>query len=354
MHYVIMTRLEEALAVIKDCRKSGFYASSDVYRYEYWTRDLAFCLSVLLDYGFKNDVKIQISGVSNRQKRNGNFPIFYTVNKAAWLKNLILSGRIKPKRNHLFGISLMFNSLFNSVDSTIAQIISTYNYERITGEDGYTEKYSKNIFKAFNYIHGKMDHGFVVGNDWRDLMPELRDKKLLSNQCLLYTAYLLAGMKERAQKLKSSINAEFWNDRYYISSIGSNNMDVFGQSLAVLFDIAEIEKYDRIKESIMSASTPYGIRNMIFYDDTPIDRLKVESCDQYGTIWPFVSYSAVSALLRMGFRKTAVDEFKKLKRLKGFYEFYTIEGKPAGSKEQLWSACSYISAYNELKLHKKE
>lgn len=349
-----MTKLEDALAVVKDCRENGFYASSDVYKYEYWTRDLAFCLPVLLNYGFEKDVKIQISEVFGRQKRSGSFPVFYATDKAAWFKNLIMSGRIKPKRNHLFGIGLIFNSLLNSVDSTMAQIISMYNYERITGKNEYTGNYRKNILKAFDYIDGRMDHGFVVGNDWRDLMPELRDKKLLSNQCLLYRAYQLAGMKERAQRLKSGINSEFWNGRYYVSSIGSNNMDVFGQALAVLFGIAGREKYGRIKESILSASTPYGIRNMVFYDDTPIDRLRVESCDQYGTIWPFVSYSAVSALLRMGFGKTAEDEFKKLERLEGFHEFYTVEGKPAGSKEQLWSACSYVSAYNELEQHKKE
>ncbi len=344
-----MSKLEEALNVVKNCSKDGFYASSDVYKYEYWTRDLSFFLPVLIKYGYKKEVENQILNIFKKQKSGGELPVFYVKEKFLWLKSLFSTGRIKPRKNHLFGIGFIFSSIFDTVDSTISGIISFYDYVKETNSITLKRKYDENIRKAYAYIEKRIDDNFLVGNDWKDLMLELRNKKLIANQCLLYRAYLLSGMKEKAEKLKKYINTIFWNGEYYNSTTDSRDIDVFGNSLAVLFGIADEYEYNSIKGTILSASSQYGIRNIIFKHKINIEKLRVDSCDQYGTIWPFVSYSAISALIKMGYREEAEKEFNKLERLKGFNEFYSLEGFPKGSKEQLWSACAYISAYEALK-----
>ncbi len=65
---------------------------------------------------------------------------------------------------------------------------------------------------------------------------------------------------------------------------------------------------------------------------------------QNSTIWPFAHNWAVVALAKAGRLREAREELGKMDRLKGFNEFYYPDGRPGGSKNQLWSAATYIWA----------
>ncbi len=344
-------RTYEAKSVIDSCvTGSGFSASADIYKHEYWTRDLSYCLEGLLEAGHEETIKIALKKLWSKQKPNGKVPTLFIEDFTSWLSNSFKRGRAKSIPTSFSGLEAVMNSLFHVSDSTPHAVLTTYEYASHSKDKNFLPSLGKNLKTALNYIEKTCKGGLIVGCDWRDLMPELRDKALLSNQCLLYRIYRLAGEDKKAENLKKRINDEFWNGDYYTSSKGGKDFDVLATALAVEWGIIEKERYNKLFKMFKKSTTMHGFRNMIFLDEkTNGKKTKIPECDQYGTIWPFAAYHAVLALDKMGYRDFALEELEKLEKLKGFNEWYDpSSGKPSGSKEQLWSAASYLETVKKI------
>ena len=81
------TKLKEAKKVISECATDdGFYASSDRYKYEYWTRDFAHSLNSLLELGYSKSAKNHLDQIWRRQNNEGEVPTLAISNKGAWRK----------------------------------------------------------------------------------------------------------------------------------------------------------------------------------------------------------------------------------------------------------------------------
>lgn len=352
VHNTRYKRLEEALAVIEECKtETGFYASGDLYKHEYWTRDFSYSLEGLLEAGHAETARKNLESLWDRQKLNGKLPVLFIKNKLPWMYNSLKKGRLKSFLGSFSGLVGIINSIFGVSDPTPHAVLATYDYARITGDYSVIKAFAPRIKKAIDYIERQYDDRMLVGCDWRDLMPEMKKKKLLSNQCLLYRIYCLSGLKEKAEILKQRINENFWNGEFYISALDSADFDVLGTSLAVRWGIIPKERYLKTALMLRRASGQYGIKNMILSSENyKIGKVRIAKCDQYGTIWPFVSYNAVVALHEMGCKEEALEEFNKLDNLPGFNEWYEPHsGRPCGSRDQLWSAAMYITATKKLK-----
>ncbi len=344
-------KLYAAKSVIDSCKSDlGFYASADLYKHECWTRDLSYCLEGLLAAGYENDVKKALKTLWEKQKSSGRVPTLFFDNFTSWLRNSIRRGRAKSIPKSFTGLEAVLNSIFHVSDPTPHAVITTYELARSSKDENFISNFSINLKSALEYIEKNCRDGFIVGCDWRDLMPELRGDALLSNQCLLYRIYRLAGEERKAEDLKNRINNEFWNGEYYVSSRGRKDFDMLGNALAIEWDIAKKDTYGKLAEMFRKSTTKYGIRNMLLIDKRSANqKTKVPECDQYGTIWPFAAYHAVLALDKMGYRDFAREEFEKLENLEGFNEWYDpSSGKPLGSKEQLWNAASYLETVKKI------
>lgn len=342
----MQTKSRKAVTTIAKCKaQNGFYASADRYRYEYWTRDLYYSFDTLKDLGLLNCVKIHLMNLWKRQKLTGELPRLMIDFRFKWISSKAIlkieTHKVLSTIKALTTIETRFRRW--TVDSTILGILATYEYAVNTKEKQFLEVLKPKIEKGLKYLEKHIKDYLIRGVDWRDSMPELKEKFLLSNNVMLYKLYKTLGMSEKAIIIKNRINAEFWNGEYYVDDLGGQNFDSLGTSLAVLNDLVPKTRYKLITKKLLSASSKYGIKNVIEIEPiSEIEKILIQSCNQRYAIWPFVSAYAIMALLKMGQSGAAKNELKKLTNLPGFYEWYDPDnGKHHGSRDQLWSAATY-------------
>ncbi len=147
--------------------------------------------------------------------------------------------------------------------------------------------------------------------------------------------------------------------------------DVFANSLAILFGIAEKRSKKILKYFFRKrVSNPYPVKVLnppIFKPGLSwrpyLDSFKEKFwrsppfCYHNGGIWPFVGGFYILALAKAGRKKEAKKELEKLAQAnklgrKQEWEFnewlHGKTGKPGGSSLQSWSAAGYILAYKAV------
>ena len=149
----------------------------------------------------------------------------------------------------------------------------------------------------------------------------------LSTNCLYYRAYEIADLmraalglsvnrenKEKAKRLKRAINNLLWDEKkgqynYYIDPWGVQpGQEGIGVSFALLFDIADEGRNERILDSIHT--TPWGIP--CFWPSFPRYRKPGHYGRHSGTVWPVIQGFWGEAALKEG-RSTFF--FKELEHL---------------------------------------
>lgn len=349
-------KANEALSVIRLCKTNeGFYGSAHIYKYQYWVRDMYHSQATLLRLGYKKALMQNILNTWAHQKGNGWIPPVYVTEWGAFLK-YALHHKVTPinlwAHLPLRSPMLIYNVLNNTIDCTMYAIISAYEYSNATGDKNLVESLKPRIDNALEHLEGNIRRskkGCVVGVDWRDTMTELKTDCLLSNMCLMYRVYSLMGEGRKASAVKRRVNRLFWNGRYYLSSLDIKDFDLFGTSLAVLWDIIPRGRYRNVMESFRKCKVHYGLSSMFFESERNPDEFKTSEADQYGTIWPYVSSYAIMALRKMGYHRFADEELHKLDRLRRLNEWYnTLSGHPGGSGDQLWSAAMYLRAWSRF------
>ncbi|QQG45211.1 MAG: hypothetical protein HYW89_04415 [Candidatus Sungiibacteriota bacterium] len=351
-------KIRQAVGVIETCiGLKGVWASPIRYKYQCWTRDFALATEeALLDLGRPEVVKLHLNELSRRQYSDGRIPIMFLDKPLRWLL-LKAWHAIKNRR-----MSFLLRQYFSkdgigqlspwTRDSELLYALAVASFVRRTHDDTFLMRHTSHIRAALGYVESSlMKGGLIFGGDWRDTRPDLTDKFLLTNNCLLYQAYALLGETKKAEAIKAAINERFWTGSYYRDYIGIDDFDTLGNSLAILFDVAPQDRWPSIIESAEALDTPYGykINKVTLPPKSKEETAVMLRTNQFGVIWPFIHGFMILAALKGGRTDIAKRQLQKWTTLDGFYEFYDpTTGRGYGSVDQVWSAALYFRTAHAL------
>lgn len=345
------SRVQDALEVVERCRTpDGFRASAHLYP-ELWLRDLVFSEEVLLSLGHAPTIRKHFESFLNYQREDGQLP------------TVITSGlrRILNQRFH-----------FWTSDTEILFLIGTSKYALHSGDVDFLDAHREQMDRCRSFVMSRRNRwGLIPGGDWRDAVPNFRDRCLLSNQVLLVDMYSALGLNEDAEVLKKKIREVFISPErgFFANSVlfrdGSvlrdSHVDCLGSSLAILNGTAQSRTASEVARCIQDARTPFGYRNM--FPPLEIERATAfESLDganafvrngaflrnrknqyQNSAVWPFVEARIASAFRMLGMEDEARDSSSQITDRAGFFEWYSpLTGRGEGSRDQLWTAAAVL------------
>ncbi|MDO8515791.1 MAG: hypothetical protein Q7S28_00920, partial [bacterium] len=358
MTSTVNQKLQRAMEIIEACiGPKGVWASPARYKYQCWTRDFAIATEeTLFDLDKSQVAKIHLNELAKHQYKDGRMPIMFLDKPIRWLA-LKAWHSIKNRR-----MSFLLRQYFSkdgigqlspwTRDSEFLYVLGVTRYAHFMNDHAFLTEHSQRINIALAYVESSlMKNGLVFGGDWRDTRPDLNDKFLLTNNCLLYQAYTLSGEIKKADVLKVLINDRFWTGSYYRDYIGVDDFDTLGNALTILFDVASQDRWAAIIQSAEVLDTPYGYK----LDGVTLPPKSKEETEvmlrtnQFGVIWPFIHGFMILAALKANRRDIAERQFQKWTALDGFFEFYDpTTGKGHGSVDQVWSAALYLRVARAL------
>lgn len=294
-----------------------------------------------------------------------------------------------------------------SVDSGLWFIIGFYNYIRVSGDLKFLKRSARSLRAAMNWLaaHDSNNDGLLEipeAGDWTDLFA--RSYNVLYDEVLWYRCQFCYGRllewlgEERAaadyfqngHRVRAQIMDRFWPDSartnqpfaslqfslgdvsYLLAEITpfgfSWRCDVFGNVLAFLFHVVDVEKARRTFQFLwgVGVNEPHPVAclypsvNAGDPDWKPYyttNLLNLPGHYHNGGIWPMVGGFWVRYLHRLGLHQLGCRELYRLALLnqlgiKTDWEFnewaHARTGKPMGKRYQAWSAASYIRACQEL------
>ncbi len=357
-------KLHHATSIIQTCiGPKGVWASPTRYKYQCWTRDFVIATeSALLNLGKPRVAITHLNELSKRQYEDGRIPIMF-LDKPLWWLALKVWNSIKNRR-----VSFLLRQYFTkdgigqlspwTRDSELLYVLGVVQYACATGDTSLFRKHRKNIEKALRYVETHlMRDGLVFGGDWRDTRPDLDDKFLLTNNCLLYRAYALMGelgdrgKRGKARVLKELINDRFWVGSYYRDYVGVDDFDTLGNAFTILFDIASREQWASIIQGAEELDTPFGykLNGVTLPPKSKEEEAVMLRTNQFGVVWPFIHGFMILAAKKASRDDIVTRQFKKWTELDGFYEFYDpTTGEGYGSVDQVWSAALYLRVAHAL------
>ncbi len=345
-------RAEHALKVVEKCRTSdGFRASAHLYP-ELWLRDLVFSEEVLLGLGHAPTVRRHFESFLRYQRDDGQLP---TVITSGWR-------RVLNQRFH-----------FWTSDTEILFLIGAMKYVRYSGDKGFLDAHHGQLVRCRSFVMSRRNQsGLIPGGDWRDAVPNFRNRCLLSNQVLLVDMYTLLGLKEEAEAAKQKVREVFLSpgQECFANSVlvsdGSflrdSYVDCFGSSLAILNGTAQGRTASSVAGFLRDVRSPYGFRNM--FPPLEVDRAAAfKSPDgmnafarngaflrnrknryQNSAVWPFVEARIASAFRMLGMENESRCASDMIAGRPGFFEWYSpLTGRGEGSRDQLWTAAAVIA-----------
>ncbi len=350
------SRFDKASAALRIFYKcfghQGIWADPTRYRNTCWTRDFVMAVLPLLLQRREIDVaKRHLVTLSELQQPNGQIPILFLDNENDWVKMKEAEEIANGKEPFMLGryrAGQLWNLTPGTRDSEIMYIIGMYEYAQATNDTEFLDINKERIARALGYIEfNLMQDGLVLGADWRDTMhEELKDKPLLTNNCLLYRAYSLMGETQKAEDLRQRINEVHFRNGSCIDYPGSERFDPLGASFAVLYGVVKPTSYGRLAELFHSVDTPYGLTIKCRHNPHTLEEVGIIDRTDGVLVWPFVVGFAILALQKMGYDKFAQEQFAKLLKMDGFREWYDPEtGKGYGAQEQLWSAVLFMRVF---------
>jgi hypothetical protein len=341
-----------ASAILQKCIGThGVWADPTRYRFQCWTRDFVIAIMpALFEIGRSDVARTHLENLSKRQKPNGQIPILFLDRAMPFIVDKTIKSIRDRKLSFMLGRFLqgqLWNLTPGTRDSEILYLMGMHEYAHHTSDRSLLLKYAEQVALATEYVEKQLtDNWLVLGCDWRDTMhKELGDKALLTNNSLLYRAYRLMNSKARASILYDRINDSFWENGSYLEYPGAKRFDPLGGAFAVLYDVVPSARYRSVIASFRSVDTPCGVAIKCRHNPISAEESEVIERTDGVVVWPFVVGFSVLALLKMGERAMAEQQFEKLLALEGFREWYDPEtGKGYGAMEQLWSATLFLRA----------
>jgi len=302
-------------------------------------------------------VKAHLNLFVEAYRRRGEVPAVVFEHGTLTLIVASLRMLVKPSLLRAYPLSFALPNLFGrglqtwTGDSAILLLIGLHEYSEASSDQSMLENFKE---EALGLLQGLLkmagQEGLLTGSGWMDAMANYVGQPNLVLQILFYKALRLYGFKAEAEGLKEQIQEAYWrgDEGFYSDLPGGNRLDVLGNAMAILYELASPSQVNLIVEAFNRASTPHGVLNL----HPPYSK---RECSQRphvyhnSTIWPMVQGFVAKALLKAGYRGRAKAEYERMVRLPGVYEWYTPEGKPRGSPNQLWSAAKMIEACKFLR-----
>lgn len=269
---------------------------------------------------------------------------------------------------------------FLSIDSTLWFIIGEYVYRDRFGPETF-KKHENNIKRAVMWLAYQDfgEDGLLVQlptTDWQDAFPH-RYGHTINTQALYYKVLNLTGEKEKAEKLKRTVNEiddlKLWDGSYYLPWRWKNHgkyhekgewFDSLGNLLAIVFDLADRSQAEKILAYIKNKriDKPFPVKTIF----PPITRTSrdwhdyFDDCDardawHYSNagVWTYIGGFYILALIKLGKNREATRELEKLAEANLMSQFSEWiggkTGKPSEGKNQAWNAGMYILAYESFK-----
>ncbi|MFA5857268.1 MAG: amylo-alpha-1,6-glucosidase [Candidatus Pacearchaeota archaeon] len=359
---IIEEAFVKAKEVINVCSTPyGLFASGGNKGYTaVWSRDSMISMigaSLVHDESFKETFKLSLITLAENQGKSGQIP--NCVDKFA------------DRDPHVD---------FKTIDSSLWYIIGHYVFKTRYKDDKLFKDSYKTIEKALNWLYCQ-DPGEVgmlaqlPTSDWQDAFPH-KYGYTINTQALYYKVLNLMGKIEDANKLRFMVNDDLddnlWNGKFYLPYRWKNHgkykeigdwFDSLGNMLAIVFDLADKERAEKILAYIKSKkiAEPYPIRVISppikkgdkFWQDYFLDCAAGKPNDYAnGGIWGYIGCFYVLALIKVGKFDEARKALEKIAEanLNGNFPEWThpINKKSHGS-EQAWEAGMYILAYKSLK-----
>ncbi len=360
--------LDECFEAAKECIRKcstpyGLFASGGAKGYNaVWARDSMISMigtSLVNDKSFKEVFKQSTLTLGENQSKNGQIP--NCVDKWA------------DRKPHVD---------YKTIDSSLWFIIGNYVYKERYNDNYFINANKIMIQKTLNWLacQDTGENGMLAQlptSDWQDAFPH-RYGYTINSQALYYKVLNLIGETESAKKLKFMVNEDkddcLWNRNFYLAYRWKNHgkykevgnwFDTLGNLLAIIFELADKEKAEKILEYIKDKkiAKPYPIKDIY----PPIDKKSKYWQDYYlnclagvpnqysnGGIWGYIGCFYVLTLIKLGKNLEAEKELKKIAEadLKwGFPEWIHPIKKTVFERDKLqaWEAGAYILAYESLK-----
>lgn len=369
-------KLAQSLTVLANCfGEKGVWADPVRYRNQCWTRDFGMAiLPALLILEEYEIIKKHLRNLVKFQRDDGKIPILFLDNEQEFVKEKERISAGKDKKSFMLGRYLegqIHDLTPGTKDSEIHFIYAVCLYVETTGDANFWNEMKHTVRKAYRYIEKNLiQDDLVVGCDWRDTMEKvLGDKKLLTNNCLLYRSLsrLQSVQKnhgwiipkneitERLALLEYAIMRTFFVNGEWIDYPGSDRFDPLGGAFLILCGVLvhcadELSMKKKVLEQFRSVDTEYGVTIKCRHNPTePKEKEVIEKTDGV-VVWPFVvGFTAIAAHMindvldavegDSSAKIFAEEQRKKLLALNGLAEWYDPEdGVGYGAKEQLWSA----------------
>lgn len=299
-----------------------------------------------------------------------------------------------------------------SIDGGLWLIIAFHDFVKASGNIDFLRSNADTLQRIMIWLTAQDANNDALleipeAGDWTDLFG--RSYNVLYDEILWYRANVcfgrlqeLLGEHEKAgnnlrwsQVIKREIIQKFWpkingildhttgfaekqfslgDARYLIAQITpfdfSWRCDVYGNILAFLYDVTDIEKATTTFRFVWGAGAndPFPVKNVyptVMAGDPDwrpyytVNLLNLPNHYHNGGIWPFIGGGWVRYINKLGMRDLALKELYKLAELNKLgvfneWEFnewaHGITGRPMGKSYQAWSASEYILACHDLNL----
>lgn len=325
---------------------NGFYAGND-YR-QYWTRDVGYSAEVLIAAGYGDTVEAHLKEIFENVSSTGEIPArvqtragqIHALDPLLWAKSLEYRGK------HALDHHKEFASNYHpgEADNPLIFLVTVKTFERLTGKKEFTENDGEKISRILQLVETLKDkRGMIAGSGWFDAMMNYRGKYTLHNQIWLYKMYKEFGMQDGMQTTKGLLE-NFWSAEkgYYVDYENGDHLDTLSNAMLLEEDLVPEGRVGAILAAFEKVRTEYGYLNL--YPTYP-ESVCYERLYKYqnSTIWPFVEYHLAKVFVKYGKSDEARGIETMMAARKGVNEWYSpIDGKPDGSKAQLWTAAAYL------------
>lgn len=359
-------------------RKNGILAGHNQFS-DFWARDFSFAsfgAMRLKDYVV---VRRGLENFLRYQKPNGFLP--FLIGPKHFLMKYI--GFKVKKRVPTYGDH---KSKAAVVDQNSLIIIAAMNYVRESKDIGFAKRHFNELKKAVDWSMSRdIDDDFLIEEhyfaNWADSVKKT-GKVLYSNVCFYKSVLefselcklcdhqsLYVEYADIVRKIKESINAKFWNGRYYIDWIfGKKKYDFFatdGNMLAIMWGVADNYRTGKIIEHAAKVEIDYPVPCKTNHPRYPA---RMESNLMWliflgdyhnaSLAWLWLGACLAVAKKKAGLDKEAAETLERMaeiiNRYNMVYEVYETNGRPVKRmvyKSDIhfaWSSGMFIYAVNEV------
>lgn len=297
---------------------------------------------------------------------------------------------VKPENNYVDFWKI------GCIDATLWWLLAINFYDSFSGDKKLARSLNNKINKAILWLSCQEHNadGLVTQNeasDWADIMP--RSGKVLYSNALWYAVKKVYKLKA-AEFTKQNFNYLFHpygkkpyeitrcsrstleeikkreKKNYYLSFVNylfwGNDFDVYGNSLSIIFGLADKKMADKIFSSLnkskINSKLPVPVlfnpikRNDKLWRDYMESHLQNFPYQYHnGGIWPFASCFSAMAYCKNNQKELALKELEKIACLNKtnnwqFNEWFQGKtGKPMGMAGQSWNAGAFLLSYHYLK-----